>query len=842
MPLNSYEYETLKSILIHEHKRVACSLGLIDDDGQEIDRKLLYKSIGIIDRLSRRDDDYAKNVVISISSVLWTYRKKNWDGLREFLILVLSRVGFSPSSIMVDDGYDHSQSCYSPLNGMVNQVSIAAHQLKHEVTVCEKLYLLTSFQYKVWRKIENHSIVGISAPTSAGKSFIISLKAIDLIKRLGGNIVYIVPTLSLVSQVSIDFRKLLNEFNIDNYSILNTYDGNKEEKNRIYVLTQEKAIGAFGLNDLPFNDVRILIVDEIQNVERVSSEDDQRAKTLYDLLVDFRHSKHPDHIVISGPRIVNIGNVGIEIFGKDTDEEEAKSSPVANFTYAIFKVGEEYYLRQYSPALKAPISLKIKYPDPIKGIGGVQYQSSFHDYLVHIISGLGEDSKNIIFSPIASQARKTAVHIASKKYPVCSKNIDSLIEYLSGTVHPKYDLCKTISRGVAYHHGKLPHHVRRVIEKAVSEKMINNVVCTTTLMQGVNLPAQNVIMRNPNLFVSKRYGDPSLTDYEIANLRGRAGRLLKDFIGRTIVLDGNSFEVPAKSQEELFRDKTKEIKPGYGLTYAKYKERIREDLFSYEVPSEINREYSFLLTYIRQTILRHGQKAINRFESVGIDLPLKDFVEIRRSLASLEVPVSVCIANRYWDPFDLDKLYSISKKFTLPHSPGEYNLAYKIKEVVSIFRDEFPLYFKRYFNMPRSEKYDLLLSACINAESWLKGKPLRTILNTSYHDTSDKIEKTISILQNKISFGLPMLLKPIYGIALPKSSFLRYIELGAFKPVARKLIEYSVPRETAIYLSNYIVKNKNVEDKSFYEDLTLELKKNSTKLNYWIKSQIETLV
>lgn len=47
--------------------------------------------------------------------------------------------------------------------------------------------------------------------------------------------------------------------------------------------------------------------------------------------------------------------------------------------------------------------------------------------------------------------------------------------------------------------GKLPMHVRRNLERAISEKRISNVVYTTTLLQGVNLPAQNVFIRNPHL-------------------------------------------------------------------------------------------------------------------------------------------------------------------------------------------------------------------------------------------------------------------------------------------------------------------------------------------------------
>ena len=85
-------------------------------------------------------------------------------------------------------------------------------------------------------------------------------------------------------------------------------------------------------------------------------------------------------------------------------------------------------------------------------------------------------------------------------------------------------------------------HVRRTLEKAIADKKINTVVCTTTLLQGVNLPAQNVFIRNPHLYVKKQKQSSELTNYEMANLRGRAGRLLKDYIGRTFVMDEDELQ------------------------------------------------------------------------------------------------------------------------------------------------------------------------------------------------------------------------------------------------------------------------------------------------------------
>lgn len=830
----------IHELLSFEHKKVACALKFLSKAPLEFDYNLLKKAIGLIDKLSKYDDEYSKKFVITLSAILWTYREDNWSGLNDFLSLVLSRIGYAPSSIILDSEYDAENGKHSAMNSIIDELYVTIHHLMHEVKISEKTFLLTRFQKNIWEKIDYNSILGISAPTSAGKSFIIALKAIQLLLRNNGTIIYIVPTLSLVSQVSLDFRKLLNLFELNEYEILNTYNGSYSDSRKIFVLTQEKAIGAFSQDDNPFKDVQMLVVDEIQNVERVADQDDQRAKTLYDLLIEFRHCISPEHIIISGPRIEQIGNLGIEVFGEETEQEESKSSPVASFTYSIAKEGKQYFFKQYTDISEEPLILAIQNDQYINGTGQVQYRDNFHNFLIHIIISIGENSKNIIFSPTPKQARKTACAIANMLPLASNEKLQSLINYLAETVHPKYDLCNTLQRGTAYHHGKLPHHVRRVLEKAISEKIVTNVVCTTTLMQGVNLPAQNVIIRNPNLFISTNNGAPKLTQYEIANLRGRAGRLLKDFMGRTFVLDETAFEANCDDQLELFEEATKEIHPGYGSIYRDNKEAINFGLLNQEVPSEENKEYAFLLTYIRQSILRHQESAIERFQSVGFEIDYATFKEIQDELSALAVPSNICLKNRYWDPLDINKLFLNHEKFILPSSTTESNIAQALRTVINLLKQICFIYYQRYFDIP--EERNLMLSACINADNWIKERYLKDILNTPYHQDADNIENTINILQNKVSYGLPMLLKPIYDIKLPENPFLRYLELGAYRPVTRRLIEYCIPRETAIYLTDRYLKNLNVDSDYFDRDLKTILKSKYNDLGIWIQAQLDILL
>jgi len=841
MKLEEHDKRLVSELLSIEHKAVAKKLGFIPNaKDNSINDTLLIDSIGLIDQLSRIEDQTARRIVVTLSAILWNYRQDDWIGLKEFLIVALSRAGFSPSSIMIDNDYDHINGRYSTFCSLINEFSVALHQLNHEIYVSEKKFLVTGFQKSVWNKMMHHKLLGISAPTSAGKSFIILLKAIDLISRQGGNVVYVVPTLSLVSQVSADFNSQLKAFGLKDYRISTTYNVQEANSNRIYVLTQEKAISAFSQSDYPFRNISMLVVDEIQNIEKVANESDQRAKTLYDTLIEFRYSSNPDFTIISGPRVEGLKNLGVEIFNeKSADEEKTKESPVASFTYAISKRGNSYYFNQYSDVLEVPNKLKVVYSDLIKGYGRSRYENDFFEYLSNYIRFLGAESINIIFSPTTKQARSTAIKLSEHlNANSLDDELKSLIEYVRETVHCDYDLCGTLAKKVAYHHAKVPPHIRVVIERAIRDKIITNVACTTTLMQGVNLPAQNVIIRNPDLSINARNGiKPKLTDYEIANLRGRAGRLLKDLIGRTFVLEADSFD-KNDGQTELFPEAEKELHSGYGEKFSQNRQSIITCLVENTPASEENKEYSFLLTYIRQMLLKYGSRSAERLNAVGINMSLEDIKDIQRSLSTLTIPADICYKNRYWDPLVLNELYLTKNKFIIPITVTDNRIEDVLRNLLVKISKQCPTYYKQYVDVDET----ILKSFCITAKQWLSETLLADIFNDNYYDTAEKIDFRIGLIQREISFGLPMLLKPLYDIKAPDNMFLTFIETGAYKPTSRKMIEFNIPRETALY----ITKNYFCDEDQYKSDLEhfiiTRLHEIINELDYWRRIQVEMLI
>ena len=839
--------EELKKTILNkwlhiDYYYISSKLGFIHKDFR-ITRELIIETIRCLDYVTVMEKQNV-NFVITIVALMWTHIDKNEYDIKNLIIKFLSRIGYPTSAIIVDEEYDKNSSTFSSINSPLDKVTITLNQKNNEIIIKDKEFLLTAFQKRIWNSMDVNKVIGISAPTSAGKSFVIVLKIIEKLLNNNYDVLYIVPTLSLLTQVTEDFNKMLKLIGVKNYLILNSYFENENQnKSHIYVMTQEKAISAFYSEMNAFNKRMILVADEIQNIERIQNYEDERAKILFDVLTEFRYKENVEQIIISGPRIQKINQVGKSIFGMETDDIVTDISPVLNLTYSIKQAEGKYYFKQYCVLTDTAINEEINDCSIVSGYGDNNYDERYFKYLQMFINCFGETNQNIVFAPTPAVARNIACNIKSG----CSNDkTKELIQYYKKTVRDNYSMCISLENGVAYHHGKLPMHVRSTLEKAISEKMIGTVACTTTLMQGVNMPAQNIIIRNPHLYLIRNKNSAELSNYEMANLRGRAGRLLKDFIGRTFVMDESAFETTeGYDQYSLFDDVKKELPSNYSEKFEENKDKII-DVVSNSTPVDITmNEYGYLVNYIRQSVLRYGEKSSSKMDNVGINLTKEQVAAIIYQMDKLQVPKEICYKNRYWDPFVINDIY-LKYHEKVPSNPIERGARTKLNSMLKFLRDTEStsyMYEKHIdFALRKGAGRGYLVGLCMK---WSKETRLSEILKHKKFDDPDEIEKTIEILQNTVAFHVPLLLKPIFDIINPKSSFLTCMQCGACNRITKKLIELGISRETSIFLYDNLF---NSFDESKLDDLQLDnnirdcLRSNLNSLPYWVKKQFEFLI
>ena len=94
----------------------------------------------------------------------------------------------------------------------------------------------------------------------------------------------------------------------------------------------------------------------------------------------------------------------------------------------------------------------------------------------------------------------------------------------------EWSLIKVLQNGFGMHHGKLPKYIQQEILDQFNKGTFDVLFCTSTIVEGVNTDAQNMIILN----ASK--GSKKLTPFDIKNIKGRAGRYYHCFIGRVFYL------------------------------------------------------------------------------------------------------------------------------------------------------------------------------------------------------------------------------------------------------------------------------------------------------------------
>ena len=95
--------------------------------------------------------------------------------------------------------------------------------------------------------------------------------------------------------------------------------------------------------------------------------------------------------------------------------------------------------------------------------------------------------------------------------------------------HPNWILPRAMKRGIGMHHGKLPRSLGQYVVRAFNTEKIDVLICTSTLIEGVNTKAKNVIIFDNSIAREK------LDFFTFNNIKGRSGRMFEHFVGRVFL-------------------------------------------------------------------------------------------------------------------------------------------------------------------------------------------------------------------------------------------------------------------------------------------------------------------
>lgn len=358
-------------------------------------------------------------------------------------------------------------------------------------------FLDHTYLHKEQKKLSNYLLSGkniiASAPTSFGKSLLI--EEIVASKKYK-NIVIIQPTLALLDETRLKLKKYSDDYKI----IVRTSQAYSEEKRNLFLLTAERVMEYDPLPKIDF-----LIIDEFYKLSLRRK--DGRADTLNNAFLKVVNKFHPRFYFL-GPNIDGI-----------TDGFAEKYNAVfykSDFSLVDCDVVDKSYLIDWNKSDKQIDKEKIK-------------------ILCDLLSELRNEQTLIYCSTPARARRMAKIYLEYlQRLEPKKENQLPLIEWINKNISPEWSLAKELQYGVAIHDGSLQKHIGASIIKYFNEGKLNCIFCTSTIIEGVNTSAKNVI-----LFDEKKGGN-GIDFFDYSNIKGRSGRLMEHYVGRIF----NFYHIP----------------------------------------------------------------------------------------------------------------------------------------------------------------------------------------------------------------------------------------------------------------------------------------------------------
>lgn len=373
--------------------------------------------------------------------------------------------------------------------------------------------IFTDAQFSVFNNLISSNFFSFSAGTSFGKSFLMIEYVKWIInKHPGSNIGFLVPTRALINQLQED---LVKEIKNNDYKIIINPDiplfFKKRNKNYIFIFTPERLVRFFSKE----KELDFLIVDEAQNI--VS--DDERSPLFYHSIMLSKQNNVK--LYFASPNVSN-PDIFFELFNNSENGAKEKLSEKVddlNVTRNKFLINTETNI----------VDLYLDFCDEKK----VSFNFEFKN-IVNFIKKVSEKNQSIIYANTFNDNLKYAQMLKQISEKVNDEEIKIFSNDIKEQIHDSYMLADLIEYGIAYHFGGLPQNIRKRTEDLFKSGKIKYLFTTSTLIQGVNLPAKNVFVLN------NRIGQRKMNVIEFNNLVGRAGRLTKELFGNVFVVNNKS--------------------------------------------------------------------------------------------------------------------------------------------------------------------------------------------------------------------------------------------------------------------------------------------------------------
>lgn len=478
--------------------------------------------------LSDKEEDLilARKIIIRMLSVLQKLPKETYDIWGD----LVEAVGFYP--------YLEKNKEIFQQKSLSDEIRMQSY--KSDYLDGKYMHIKQKELFDILKKGKN---VVASAPTSFGKSLLIE----EIVaSKIYNNIVIIQPTLALLDETRIKLRKYKDNYKI----IVRTSQEYSQEKGNLFLLTAERV-----MEYEEFPNIDLLIIDEFYKLSLKRR--DERSSILNNAFLRIV-SKFNSKFYLLGPNIDGITEGFAEKYN------------------AIF------YKSSYS---LVECNVIDKSNQLGRNLSKSEYESRKTQLLCELLYEL-KDEQTLIYFSSPARARKYADIYC--KY-LCDRDAIEgeelpLVTWIKENISERWGLIKELNNGIAIHDGSLQKHIGAAIIDYFNHGKIKYIFCTSTIIEGVNTSAKNVI-----IFDEKK-GPNELDFFDYCNIKGRSGRMMEHYVGRVY----NFISVPQEEKiivDIPFFEQKKELITDeilVNIPQKDVKEEVRERYNEiYQIPGEL---------------------------------------------------------------------------------------------------------------------------------------------------------------------------------------------------------------------------------------------------------------
>ena len=156
----------------------------------------------------------------------------------------------------------------------------------------------------------------------------------------------------------------------------------------------------------------------------------------------------------------------------------------------------------------------------------------------------------VLYASSPARAREIARWLLDAGLGRGDSTLDNAANWISRSYHPQWLVARAVRNGIGIHHGRMPRALAHHIVRLFNEGRLPWLIVTSTLIEGVNTIAKNMVI------VDNRIGPRKLDFFTYSNIRGRSGRMFRQFVGKVIVYgeapqrESRTVDVPAYSQDK----------------------------------------------------------------------------------------------------------------------------------------------------------------------------------------------------------------------------------------------------------------------------------------------------